>query len=185
MKNAVLLHGTKGTPESNWFPWLKVELEKRGYKVWVPQLPSADAPNIKLNNEFIFSSDWEFNSESVLIGHSAGSVAIYGILSKLPDGVQVKQAILVGTFKDDLGWPNLGGLFEEPFDYAKIKTKARKFSLLHSDNDPHCPLEGAQYLAKELGGELTIVPGAEHFSVKNGGERFRQLPEIVELLDSR
>lgn len=183
MKNALILHGTNGSPQGNWFPWLESELKNVGYKVWAPQLPMANEPNIKRYNEFIFSSGWEFNEESVLIGHSAGSVAIYGILSKLPERVQVKQAILVGTFKDDLGWPNLGGLFEEPFDYAKIKTKAKKFSLLHSDNDPHCPLEGAQYLAKELDGELTVLPGAEHFSIKNGGERFRQLPEILELLE--
>lgn len=182
MKNALILHGTNSTSESNWFPWLSKELESRGYKVWVPELPNAKEPNIKRYNDFILSSDWEFNEESVLIGHSSGSVAIYGILSKLPDSVRVKQAILVGTFKDDLGWPNLGGLFEEPFDYAKIKTKAQKFSLLHSDNDPHCPLAGAEYLAKELGGELTVVPNAMHFSVGTGGEQFRQLPIILDLL---
>lgn len=182
MKNALILHGTNGDPEGNWFPWLKTELENRGYNVWAPELPGADAPNVKRYNDFIFSSGWEFNEESLLIGHSSGSVAIYGVLSKLPEGVQVRQAILVGTFKDDLGWPNLKGLFEEPFDYTKIKTKAKKFSLLHSDNDPHCPLEGAQLLARALGGELTIVPGAEHFSISAGGERFRQLPIILDLI---
>jgi predicted alpha/beta hydrolase family esterase len=184
MKNALILHGTNGSPEENWFPWLKSQLEMQGYKVWLPELPQANEPNIKRYNNFIFSSGWEFNEESVLIGHSSGSVAIYGILSKLPEGVQVKQAILVGTFKDDLGWPNLSGLFQEPFDYAKIKTKAKKFSLLHSDNDPHCPLSGAEFLAKELGGELTVIPNAEHFSIKNGGERFRQLPVILDLLQN-
>ncbi len=182
MKNAIILHGTNGKPDSNWFLWLKGELETRGYKVWVPALPGAEAPSMKRYMEFIFSSNWEFNSETVLIGHSSGSVAIYGILSRLPEAVQIKQAILVGTFKDDLGWPNLKGLYEEPLDYGKIKTKAEKFSLLHSDNDPHCPLSGAEFLAKELNGELTIIKGAEHFSIKNGGERFRKLDAVLDVL---
>ncbi len=183
MKNALILHGTKGNPEQNWFPWLKGQLEKRGYKVWVPQLPGADFPNTKRYNEFIFSSDWKFDSESVLIGHSSGSVAILGILQNLPEEVTVQHAILVGSFKDDLGWPNLGGLFETPYNFAKIKTKAKKFTLLHSDDDPHCPLEGAEYLSKALGGELTVIPGAKHFSIGTGGERFKELPIMLEFLN--
>ena len=47
MKNAIILHGTGGTPDSFWFPWLKQELEKREYKVWVPQLPNTEDPTLE------------------------------------------------------------------------------------------------------------------------------------------
>ena len=182
MKNALILHGTNSSPEANWFRWLEGELTARGYNVWVPQLPLSMFPNVRRYNKFIFSSNWEFNHESVIIGHSAGAVEILGLLQKLPRGVVIEHAILVGAFTDDLKWPQLQGLFEEPFDYGKIKKKAKKFTFLHSDDDPFCPLAGAEYLAKELGGELTVVPGAKHFSIGTGGERFKTLPILLTFL---
>jgi hypothetical protein len=45
MKNAIILHGTDNTPEGNWFRWLEKELERRDYKVWLPQLPDAAGGN--------------------------------------------------------------------------------------------------------------------------------------------
>ena len=183
MKNALILHGTKSSSESNWFPWLKKELEDRGWKVWVPDLPHAEAPNIRRYNEFIFASDWVFDSESVLIGHSSGSVAIFGILQNLPAGIVIDHAILVGSFKGNLGRDDLSGLIEEPFGFEKIKSRARKFTFVHSDDDPFCPLAGARELAETLGGELIIVSGAKHFSVGTGGELHRKIPILLTVIE--
>ena len=50
MKNVIIIHGTEGYPEENWFPWLKKNLEERGYNVTVPQFPSPPvvaAKNVK------------------------------------------------------------------------------------------------------------------------------------------
>ena len=80
MKNALILHGTDGKSTHNWFPWLKSELEGKGWKVWVPDLPEADKPDIERYNTFILSSDWEFNAQSVIVGHSAGAVEVLGLL---------------------------------------------------------------------------------------------------------
>ncbi|HEX5774692.1 MAG TPA: alpha/beta fold hydrolase [Candidatus Paceibacterota bacterium] len=182
MKNALLLHGTGNTPSHNWLPWLKAQLEQRGYKVWVPQLPEAEFPNMDRYVEFVSSAGWDFNNDSILVGHSSGAVAILGILQHLPDGVKARQAILVGSFKDDLGREDLKGLFEKPIVYEKVKTKAQEFILLHSDDDPYCPLEHAEFLAEQLEGELVLLPGEKHFSISTGGERFKELPEILKYL---
>jgi predicted alpha/beta hydrolase family esterase len=40
MKNAFIIHGSYGHPKENWFPWLKNELEKLNYKVFVPAFPT-------------------------------------------------------------------------------------------------------------------------------------------------
>lgn len=44
MKNAIILMGAGENQESFWLPWLKRELEKKDYKVWLPQLPDNDNP---------------------------------------------------------------------------------------------------------------------------------------------
>lgn len=183
MKNALILHGTGGNPKENWFDWLRVELEKEGWRVWVPHLPDSDAPNIKRYNRFLLEEQrWDFNEESIIIGHSSGAVAILGLLEELPENVIVDRCYLVGAFKDDLGRTDLTGLFEEPFDFAKIKQHAQKLVFIHADNDPHCPLTHAQYLAEQTGGQLIIKPGQKHFSVGTYGEQYRQFPFLLELI---
>ncbi len=38
MKTAIILHGTLGSPDGNWFQWLKEQLEEKGFMVWLPPL---------------------------------------------------------------------------------------------------------------------------------------------------
>ncbi len=165
MNNALILHGTGANSSANWFPWLKAELEKRHYKVWVPDLPDSDQPNIETYNNFLLSNkNWMFNKDSIIIGHSSGAVEILGLLEALPKDVVINKCFLIGSFKDDLGWDSLKKLFIKPFDFKKIKTHAKEFIFIHSNDDPYCPLEHAKYLSKKINGKLIIKDGQGHFS---------------------
>ncbi len=183
MKNALILHGTDATPNDHWFPWLKEELEADGYKVWVPDLPQANKPNIKRYNDFLLSrKDFVFDNETVMIGHSSGAVAILGLLQELPDDVVIKKAILVGAFRNnDLGWNSLGELFEKPFDFEKIKHHAKQITFIHSNNDPFIPLEQAEFLAEKVDGELIILEGQGHFNT-GSDPKFTKFPYLLEVL---
>lgn len=175
----VILHGTDGDHSKHWFPWLKQELEISGHEVWVPDLPEADQPNIEHYNKFLLGKNWDF-TDNLLIGHSSGSVEILALLEALPDDVHIRTAILIGTFQGDLGWEKLKGM-NKKFDMAKIKTKADHFIVIHSDDDPYCPLEGAQAIADELDASLKIFHGMKHFSVETD-QRFSQFPELLEII---
>jgi uncharacterized protein len=181
MKNALILHGTNAKSTDNWFPWLKAELENIGYNVWVPDLPQADKPSIRRYNEFLLSKEFDFNEETIIIGHSAGAVAILGLLHELPNTVSINKAILVGAFRNDLGWESLNELFV-PLDFKKIKQKAKQITLIHSDNDPYIPLEQPEYLAKELDTDLIVLTGQKHFSIGDD-PKFERLPYILEVLN--
>lgn len=183
MRNALILHGTDGYPTENWYDWLKNELEKEHYKVLAPQLPESNKPNIERYNKFIFTGiDYKFNNESILVGHSSGAVAILGLLEALPEGTTVDTCYLVGSFKDDLGWDALDTFFLKPFDFAKIKQKAKRFIFIHSDNDPYCPLEHAQFLSKQLNGFIVLLKGQKHFSIGTMGESYKEFPFLLDLI---
>jgi predicted alpha/beta hydrolase family esterase len=183
MKNAIILHGTDGSPEHNWFPWLKDKLESKGYNVWTPLLPENHTPNRRLYNDFLLSSGWDF-TDSIVIGHSSGAISVMNLLmdERCP---KVKLAIMVSAWKG--GVPlryeqsnkQFVNLFPpDGFNFELIKQKAHKIEFLHSSNDPYCPLEQAKYLADRLGAGLTVVQNGEHL-----GSNYKQLPELWRILE--
>ncbi len=178
MKNVLILHGTEDNSTKNWFPWLRKELETRGYKVWVPDLPHAERPNIQRYNDYIFSR-WKFDKDSIIVGHSSGAVEILGILETLPDTIQINKAILVAGFTDDLNYDPVKELFVKPFDWKKIKSKSKRFIFIHSNDDPFVPPYHGDKLHNELGGDLILMKWQKHFSLSTvpGYDKF---PVILE-----
>jgi uncharacterized protein len=186
IKNALILHGTQGNSNENWFPWLKNVLGEKGYKVWLPDLPGSDIPNLKMYNEYILGNkDWEFNSDSIIIGHSSGAVAILALLNELSDDIIVNTCILVSPFeKDSPGgqWEANKELFDYNFDLKNVKKHAKRFILFISDDDPYCPVDYVKKLGKELDAKVIITHGDKHFSV-SGGEKYNKLPQLLNYLE--
>lgn len=184
MKQALILHGTDASPEANWFRWLEKVLTASGYEVWLPQLPNSATPNTKTYNDFLFgNTDFEFSSETTIIGHSSGAVEILSLLQRLPDGVTVGDVYLVSAFKDSLDWDALDGLFIEPYDYSAIKGKARSITLIHSDNDPYVPQQHPRYLAEQLDARLLILGGQGHFNLEQSDD-YRSFPLLAQIIET-
>src|SRR3989344_671857 len=132
MTNVLILHGTANNSQGNWFPWLKGELEKRGIKTWIPDLPQAQNPDVKRYSAYIFGNKtWEFTKDTIVVGHSSGGVAALKILQQLPHGLVIDKCITVSAFIDTHGWTDILGLFTEPFDFTAIKSHARRFIVYH------------------------------------------------------
>jgi uncharacterized protein len=181
MKNAIILHGTANTPEGNWFRSLEDELQKLGYEVWLPQLPDAQLPDAQKYNQLLLNHGFDFNSQTILVGHSSGAVSILNLLQELPQGTKIKAAFLIGAFKGPLGKENRSSLFPKPFNFEKLKSRCNKYIFIHSDNDPYCPQQDAQYLSKMLGGELKVQKGQGHFNLE-AGPQYKQFPYLLELI---
>lgn len=183
----LILHGTDADSSKHWFPWLKSELESLGHEVWVPDLPDSDRPNIQKYNDLLLNSDWDFK-DSVIIGHSSGSVAILGLLQALPSDVKINTAVLAGAFTKRLSespsWEMISELFDKPFDFETIKQRADKFLFIHSKDDPVCDINEARKLCSQVDGEMIEFDGMGHFTTKLNPS-FTKFPELLEVIKTK
>lgn len=69
MKRVFIVHGWAGFPEEGFFPWLKSELIKRGFSVFVPVMPNALAPKIEEWIPFLSEQVGKPDSETYFVGH--------------------------------------------------------------------------------------------------------------------
>lgn len=185
-KKAVIIHGTGGSPEGNWFPWLKHRLEEGGYEVWVPNMPGNETPNRQVYNDFLFSDGWDFK-DNIVIGHSSGAVSVLNLLldERCP---HIKLGVLVGAWahmrESDLAdSERFEALFpSEGFDFETIKSKSDELLFIHGDNDQLCPYDQAQWLAEQTHSELLTIPGGGHLRYADG---FTELPQLTDALKAR
>jgi len=183
MKNALILHGTDfentyRQKENNWFPWLKSELEKKGYTVFLPELPQAHDPHILRYWDFLQS--FPFNEETIVIGHSSGAAALFALLNKLPQEKKIKLAVSVAGFYKDEGW-NCKGLFIDSLDWNKVKKQSEKIILIYSDDDPYVKPYHAEYIGSKLGISPVLLKGQKHFNLE-AGEQWKSFPELLKLI---
>lgn len=103
MKKAVIFHGMPEESEyqgnesqKHWLPWLKKELEARGYQVFLPELPKPYEPVYE---------DWlavlkqiPLDEETLLVGHSCGGGFFVRYLSE--NNQKVGPVVLVAPWID-------------------------------------------------------------------------------------
>jgi len=181
MSTIFIIHGAGGHPEENWFPWLKKELEAINpeNKVIVPQFPTPE--NQTLDNWLKTFDQYEnqIDKNTIFIGHSLGVPFILNLLEKH----QVKAAFLVAGFTGKAGNKfddSMKTFAQKPFDWQKITTNCKKFTIFHSDNDPYIKLEKAEELDGLLKTKVTIVKGAGHFNKSSGYDTFEILLKAVQ-----
>jgi len=70
MKKALILHGWEASPEGHWMPWLKKELEAKGYEVHIPALSDPEYPI--LGDQMADVADISLAQEILLLGIHLG-----------------------------------------------------------------------------------------------------------------
>lgn len=181
MKNAILLHGTGGSPKSHWLPYLKKKLEKQGYKVWVPQLPDTENPHIKNWVPFVIKNG-KFSKDTVIVGHSAGAACILGVLEKTKN--RINKAVLVSGFYKPLKLVNVNTILKSSYDWARIKKHAKEIIFINSDNDPYgCDDKQGRIMFDKLGGTQIVLHGEGHMGSDRNNQPYKKFPLLVKLID--
>jgi len=186
MKTAIIIHGAYGSSHENWFPWLKTELEKIDYQVYVPDFPTPENQNLESWLNVFNDLHKKIGPQTIFIGHSVGASFVLTILESLNS--PIRAVFLVSGFLglldnskfDDLNFEFTTRLF----NWDKIRFNAQKIYLYHSDNDPYVPIEKANVLARRLGVKPIIVNNAGHFNVEAGYVDFPRLLLDIRNLDN-
>ena len=181
MTTVLIVHGTGGNPERNWFPWLRQELEKLGCRVFVPRFPTPENQSLKSWLEVFERYKKYLDEKSIVVGHSLGPAFLLNVLEK--KRTPIKAAFFVAGFTGLLGnktYDLLNKTFtDKVFDWITIKKTSRKFYVINSDNDPYVPLERGRDIAKRLGAEFTVLEKAGHINQESGYTKFNILLEKI------
>jgi len=184
-KRVFIIHGWDGYPEEGIFPWLKTELQKRGFEVFNPLMPDPLRPTIETWVKHLKNQVGTTDENTFFFGHSIGAQTILRYLESLPKEVKIGGAVFLA------GWVNLSDnaneveedkeiarpWIETPISWDKIKNHTNKFIAIFSDDDPLVSLSDAKIFESDLGAKIVIEHGKEHFSGSSG---IKELPSALE-----
>jgi uncharacterized protein len=182
MKNVkiIFIHGNgNSTPNDNWFPYVKSELEKLGLAIIARQFPDADLAREKYWIPFL-KNELKADQNSILIGHSSGALAAMRFAEKNT----LAGSILVGAMYTDLGYERekISGYYTRPWDWEAIKNNQQWIIQFASIDDPWIPIEEPRFIQKQLNTEYYEFTGQGHF----GGDYHKPtFPELVNALKKK
>ena len=176
-ERAFIIHGYQGYPEEAWQPWLKAELERRGYQVALPAMPHPDRPVISEWTAFIANLVGKPDEKTVLIGHSLGAQAVLHYLETLGGaGRSVGKTVLIASnfpmgMSPEAADEKTGGDKElQPWlvsalNPAWVRNAAGKCTVILSDNDPYIPFgEAKASFDANLQAQIVVETGKGHFN---------------------
>ena len=168
-KRVFIIHGWDGSPNEGWFPWLKKELENKGFSVRVPAMPKPEKPKIENWVNYLSKKVGRPDKNTYFVGHSIGCQTILRYLETLPSDKKAGGAVFVA------GWFTLKNLetkeekeiskpwLEVPINFKKIKKHTNKFVAIFSDNDPFVPISNKNLFKKRLNAKIIIEHKKGHF----------------------
>jgi predicted alpha/beta hydrolase family esterase len=180
-KRLIIIHGWEGHPEEGWFPWLKAEMEKRGWSVQVPAMPNPAQPEQSRWVPHLATIAGEADQNTFMAGHSLGCITILRFLERLSEKESIGGAVLVSGYDNPLKYKELKNFFHDQILWDQIKKKCKKFVTIHSEDDPYVPVQNSDSFKGKLGSKAVVVNGFRHFS---GSDGVTNVPPILkELLE--
>ena len=179
----IVLHGARGGPDTNWFPWLHAELERVGIEVLRPRFPTPEGQSLEAWLEaYDHAVALLARASTVLVGHSLGATMALRLVEKATE--PFSGLFLAAGFIGALGLPDYDSInasfFSSPFDWEGIgQRRGGACGCWAGDDDPYVPLSRSQELADHLGTPLEVVPGGGHLNGETGFTTFPQVRDAI------
>ncbi len=173
----ILVHGYKGGPALNFFPWLAAALMDKGFEVLVPELPDPANPDRDVWTKSLIEAAGVLTDEDIIVGHSLGGAAALRFLEAAEARTTPHACVLISTpwmIKDD----RFRGFFLTELDHDVLMWRASKFVVVHAKNDPIIPFTHAERYAEVFHAKLIAPEEGGHF---DGAEYPVILDSILEI----
>jgi predicted alpha/beta hydrolase family esterase len=171
----LILGGWYCKPTDHWYPWLKSELEKKGYKAEIPELLTMDRDYPDLETMFnqveklyfdidelgksADSKSHQYEKEIILVGHSLGSL----LALRLAEKYKINKLILLATWDYDDLTTNHKSFWKSPLNHSLIKQNSKEIHIFITNNDPYfTPFQG-QEMTKRLDAHSHFIKNMGHF----------------------
>lgn len=177
--NYIILHGSFGSKDGNWFPWLKEQLEKEGKNVECPQMP-VGVGNQNFENWSKVMDDLTINENTIIIAHSIAPIFVCKYL--IANKVKVKKLIFVCGFNNYLGIDKDFDSVNEPMfidNYDAVKDYCSDIVCYYSDNDPYVKYDVEKSFADKLTDKQIIIKNGGHINSETGYIKFEEILEEV------
>ena len=168
--NYIIIHGSFGSKDGNWFPWLKDKLSN--YDVVVPQFPIG-VGNKNFDSWSKVLDDLKVDEETIIVAHSIAPIFVCKYL--ITKKIKVKKLIFVCGFNNYLGIdPDFDAVNESMFidNLSDIKNYCSDIICFYSDNDPYVKFEVEKDFADTVSTKQYIVHNGGHINSETGYKKF-------------
>ncbi len=178
-----LMHGSFGSPFSNWTPWLRTQIESNGGEVYTPDMPSGVGFQNYDNWEKImkcYVSANIINENTIIFAHSIAPVFICKFL--VQNKIKVKRLVFVCGFNNYLG-------IDENYDtvnktmyfdnLSDIKKYCTDIVCFYSDNDPYVKYDSELTFANAITNNHNMIKNGGHLNSESG---YNEFPELLKYL---
>lgn len=175
INNYIILHGSFGTIDSNWFPWLKKQLENKKYKVDVPQMSIGVGKQNYINwsNEL---KNLTINENTTIFAHSIAPIFVCKFL--VTNQIKVKRLVFVCGFNNYLGINEEYDAVNESMYFdnlSDVKKYCSDIICYYSDNDPYVKFEKEKEFADTIATEQYCIKNGGHLNSESGYTEFEEL----------
>ena len=182
--NYCLVHGSFGSPFSNFFPWLRKEIESKDLEVYTPDFPTGvgfqNYENwSKLLTTYVDSNI--VNENTIIFAHSIAPVFICKFL--IEKKLKVKRLVFVCGFNHYFGINEAYDTVNKSMyldNLTDVKNYCDDIICLYTDNDPYVSYEAEKEFADTITKNQVVISGGGHLNSESGYDKFPELLKYVE-----
>lgn len=181
--NYLLVHGSFGSPFSNWIPYLRKEIENKNLEVYTPDFPTEVGYQNYENWSKLLKTYVEaniINENTIIFAHSIAPVFICKFL--VEQKIRVKRLVFVCGFNNYLGIDEDYDAVNESMYFdtlVDVRNYCNDIVCFYSDNDPYVEYQVEKEFADTITENQIMISGGGHLNSESGYTEFTELLKFI------